>query len=97
MQNLALSLGELLKKQRQSIVDNDIQELDRLTKKTQLVVEKLKQSGGIRTRRHAELLSEELNKNMDILYFARNITSGLLQTMQAEKVLKKTGSVRKRV
>jgi len=84
-----------MKKQRDSIVAGDINELDRLTEKTRDVIEKLHQTGGIRNRKQAELLSEELQKNIDILHFARNITSGLLQTMQAEKVLSRTGSVRK--
>ena len=97
MDNLAISLEEILKKQRQTIVEGDIEELSRLTEKTHDVLEKLKKNGGIKTKKQAEILSSELNKNIDILHFARNITSGLLQTMQAEKVLQKTGSVRKRV
>ncbi|MFP4458128.1 MAG: hypothetical protein ACLFSQ_00890 [Candidatus Zixiibacteriota bacterium] len=94
--NLTESLEEILAKQRKSIIQGDIKELDELTNRAQKIVEKLRKSGGIKTKSEAEKLSDELSKNIDILQFAQKLTHGLLESIQTENIIKKTGTIRKR-
>jgi len=94
--NLTESLEEILVKQRKSIVQGDIKELDELTDRAQKIVAKLRKSGGIRTKDEANKLSSELSKNIDILQFAQKLTHGLLESIKTEKIISKTGTIRKR-
>ena len=94
--NLTESLEEILVKQRKSIVQGDIKELDDLTERAQKIVAKLRETGGIRTQDEAKKLSDELSKNIDILQFAQKLTHGLLESIKTEKIISKTGTIRKR-
>ena len=94
---LTESLEDILKKQRQSIIKGNVKELDELTEKASKIVEKLRQCGGIKSNTEAQRLSLELSKNIDILQFAQHVTNGLLKSIQAEQIIRKTGTIHHKV
>jgi len=91
------SLEEILIKQRQSIILGDIKELNELTGRARIIVSKLRESGGLKSREEALRLKKELSQNVDLLEFAMSINTGLLNTLKKEQKLRKTGTILKKI
>jgi uncharacterized protein with HEPN domain len=97
MSNLYNLLEEILINQRKSIINNDIENLERLSNEAKGILQKLKDKKEDIEPEKARKLRDELIKNIDILNFTSNITNGIIETIKKEQIIRSSATCIKRV